>query len=101
MPWMARLQKLCWRLGEFAWDPLCSDSVSQPDVVERLVVVDISPAGTTPGSYLGNFIAAMKAVDIPENIPHSRARKLADEQLSSVVKVTHSPPPSSPHGVVD
>lgn len=61
-------------------------ALQRPDVVERLVVVDISPAGTTPGSYLGNFIAAMKAVDIPENIPHSRARKLADEQLSSVVK---------------
>lgn len=61
-------------------------ALQRPDVVERLVVVDISPVGTTPGSYLGNFIAAMKAVDIPEKIPHSRARKLADEQLSSVVK---------------
>lgn len=61
-------------------------ALQRSDVVERLVVIDISPVGTTSGSYLGNFIAAMKAVDIPEKIPHSRARKLADEQLSSVVK---------------
>jgi hypothetical protein len=84
--------------SEFVWDLLWSDSVSQPDVVERLVVVDISPVGTTPGSHIGAFIAAMKAVEIPEKVPHSQARKLADKQLSSVVKVTHAPPPF-PHGV--
>lgn len=85
--------------SEFVRDLLWSDSVSQPDVVERLVVMDISPTGTTPGSYIGNFIAAMKAVEIPEKVPYSQARKLADKQLSSVVKVTHTPPPL-PHGVV-
>lgn len=61
-------------------------ALQRPDVVERLVVVDISPVGTTPGSYLGRYIAAMKAVDIPEKVPHSQARKLVDEQLSAVVK---------------
>ncbi|XP_051017296.1 protein ABHD11 [Acomys russatus] len=61
-------------------------ALQKPDVVERLVVVDISPVGTTPGSYLGDFITAMKAVDIPEKVPHSQARKLVDKQLSSVVK---------------
>lgn len=88
-------------LREFVWNMLWSDSVSQPDVVERLVAVDISPVGTTPGSYLGHFIAAMKAVEIPEKVPHSQARKLADKQLSSIVKVIHTPPPPFPHGVVD
>ena len=82
--------------SEFVWDLLWSDSVSQPDVVERLVVVDISPVGTTPGSHIGAFIAAMKAVEIPEKVPHSQARKLADKQLSSGVKGPHAPPPLSP-----
>ncbi|CAO2629911.1 Protein ABHD11 [Lemmus lemmus] len=61
-------------------------ALQRPDVVERLVAVDISPVGTTPGSYLGSYIAAMKAADIPEKVPHSQARKLVDEQLSSTVK---------------
>ncbi|XP_005080407.1 protein ABHD11 [Mesocricetus auratus] len=61
-------------------------ALQRPDVVERLVAVDISPIGTTPGSYLGSYMAAMKAVDIPERMPHSQARKLVDEQLSPTVK---------------
>lgn len=61
-------------------------ALQRPDVVERLVVVDISPVGTTPGSYFENYIAAMKAIDIPEKMPHSQARKLADKQLSSIVQ---------------
>ncbi|KAL6036914.1 hypothetical protein STEG23_023857, partial [Scotinomys teguina] len=61
-------------------------ALQRPDVVERLVAVDISPVGTTPGSYLGSYIAAMKAVDIPERVRHSQARKLVDVQLSTTVK---------------
>ncbi|GAB1290263.1 Protein ABHD11 [Apodemus speciosus] len=83
---LALQRKLIWKPREFVWDLHWSDSVSQPDLVERLVVVDISPVGTTPGSHLGNFIAAMKAVEIPEKVPHSQARKLADRQLTSAVK---------------
>ncbi|KAL1768489.1 ABHD11 isoform X1 [Sigmodon hispidus] len=61
-------------------------ALQRPDVVERLVAVDISPVGTTPGSYLGSYIEAMKAINIPEKVPHSQARKLVEEQLSSTVK---------------
>ncbi|KAM7331864.1 hypothetical protein ACRRTK_008572 [Alexandromys fortis] len=61
-------------------------ALQRPDVVERLVAVDISPVGTTPGSYLGSYITAMKAADIPEKVPHSQARKLVDAQLSATVK---------------
>lgn len=64
-----------------------------------MVAVDISPVGTTPGSYLGSYIAAMKAVDIPEKVRPSEARKLVDEQLSSTVKVLHATPLLHPHGV--
>lgn len=39
----------------------------------------------------------MKAIDIPENVPHSQARKLVDEQLSSTVKVIHDNPFLHPH----
>ncbi|XP_036027388.1 protein ABHD11 [Onychomys torridus] len=61
-------------------------ALQRPDVVERLVAVDISPVGTTPGSCLESYIAAMKAADLPEKVRHSEARKLVDEQLSSTVK---------------
>lgn len=38
----------------------------------------------------------MKAVDVPEKVPHSQARKLVDGQLSAAVKVIHATPFSSP-----
>ncbi|XP_029409528.1 protein ABHD11 isoform X3 [Nannospalax galili] len=61
-------------------------ALQRPEVVERLVAVDISPADTTPVSHFRNYMAAMKSVDIPEKVPRSHARKLADEQLSSVIQ---------------
>lgn len=74
------------------WDLLCSDCFSQPDVVERLAVIDISPVGTTPVSDLRDIITVMKSVDVPEKVTLSQARKLVDKQLSSVVKVIRTLP---------
>ncbi|XP_006859763.1 PREDICTED: alpha/beta hydrolase domain-containing protein 11 [Chrysochloris asiatica] len=61
-------------------------ALQRPDLVERLIAVDISPVQTTTVSNFPSYMAAMKAVDIPDEVPRSRARKLADEQLSSVVQ---------------
>lgn len=69
-----------------------SSSLPQPELVERLVVVDISPVNTTSSSDFPAYMAAMKATNIPEKVPRSFARNLADEQLSSLIQVIPSSP---------
>lgn len=64
-----------------------SGSLPQAELVERLIVEDISPVDSKFGLEYLTYIAAMRAVDIPDKVPHSHARKLADEQLSHVVQV--------------
>nr|XP_058141917.1 protein ABHD11 isoform X1 [Dasypus novemcinctus] len=68
-------------------------ALQRPELVERLIAVDISPMVTTSVSDFPTYMAAMRAVAIPAEVPRSRARKLADEQLSSVIKVMQSSPP--------
>ncbi|KFP07109.1 Alpha/beta hydrolase domain-containing protein 11, partial [Calypte anna] len=58
----------------------------QPDLVERLISVDISPAITTPVSEFSAYISAMKSVKIPDGLSRSAARQMADDQLRSVVQ---------------
>ncbi|XP_063002817.1 sn-1-specific diacylglycerol lipase ABHD11 [Elgaria multicarinata webbii] len=57
-----------------------------PELVERLVCVDISPSETTAVTSFHNFIAAMKVVDIPRGIPRSTARRLAEDQLRPTIQ---------------
>ncbi|XP_069470929.1 sn-1-specific diacylglycerol lipase ABHD11 [Ambystoma mexicanum] len=58
-----------------------------PDLVAGLVSVDIAPSTTTaPISNFKTFISTMKSVHVEANIPRSTARRLAEEQLSVVVK---------------
>lgn len=59
--------------------------------MERLIVEDMSPVEFTSDPNIHTYIAAMRAIDIPDKVPLSHARKLADEQLSRVVQVM---PPS-------
>ncbi|KAM9208399.1 sn-1-specific diacylglycerol lipase ABHD11 [Dugong dugon] len=61
-------------------------ALQRPDLVERLIAVDISPVETTFLSNFPSYVAAMRAVEIPDEVPRSHARKLADEQLSPVVQ---------------
>ncbi|XP_044540019.1 protein ABHD11-like [Gracilinanus agilis] len=61
-------------------------AVQRPELVERLVLVDISPIPTTADLNFHTYMTAMKAVHIPKDLPLSRARKMADEQLSPVIK---------------
>lgn len=49
--------------------------------------MDISPVETTSSSAFPTYIAAMKAIEIPDEVSRSYARKLADEQLSLVIQV--------------
>ncbi|KAM6156731.1 sn-1-specific diacylglycerol lipase ABHD11 [Erethizon dorsatum] len=61
-------------------------ALQRPELVDRLIPVDISPVTHTSLSHFSTYVAAMKAVDIPDELPLSCARKLADEQLSRVVQ---------------
>ncbi|NXC43341.1 ABHDB protein, partial [Penelope pileata] len=61
-------------------------ALQRPDLVERLISVDISPTSSTLISKFSAYISAMKSVNIPAGLSHSAARQLADNQLSPVVK---------------
>ncbi|CAB3369198.1 Hypothetical predicted protein [Cloeon dipterum] len=57
-----------------------------PELVRGLIVVDISPIGTSKSIHLiGAFLEAMRKVDLPPNVPLLTAKKMADNQLSKVV----------------
>uniref|UniRef100_U3J2B0 Abhydrolase domain containing 11 n=1 Tax=Anas platyrhynchos platyrhynchos TaxID=8840 RepID=U3J2B0_ANAPP len=58
----------------------------EPDLVERLISVDISPVSTTLVSEFSAYISAMKSVNIPAGLSRSAARQLADSQLSPAVQ---------------
>jgi len=60
----------------------------QPELVEKLVIVDISPV--TVGSTLftmPKYFEGMMSVKLDRNIPLSKARRMADEQLAKFVLV--------------
>ncbi|XP_068765722.1 sn-1-specific diacylglycerol lipase ABHD11 isoform X3 [Struthio camelus] len=59
----------------------------QPDLVERLISVDVSPSSTAAVSEFSAYISAMKSVNIPYGLPRSAARQLADDQLRPVVQM--------------
>ncbi|MBN3289797.1 ABHDB protein, partial [Polypterus senegalus] len=58
----------------------------KPDLVERLVVVDISPSKTSTQTNFPTYITAMKAVKTDSNIPRSTAKRQAEDQLKPFVK---------------
>lgn len=55
--------------------------------MERLVVVDISPAQTTTRTNFRRYIQAMQEMKISSDIPRSTARRMAEDQLRNLVKV--------------
>ncbi|XP_040194223.1 protein ABHD11 [Rana temporaria] len=60
-------------------------ALQEPQLVERLVSVDISPSPTTPQSGFPQFIKAMQNIHLEGKMPRSTARKLADQQLGAFV----------------
>ncbi|XP_054445228.1 sn-1-specific diacylglycerol lipase ABHD11 [Pteronotus mesoamericanus] len=63
-------------------------ALQRPELVERLIAVDISPVETTSISDFPAYMAAMRAINIPDEVSRSSARKLADKQLSSLIQDT-------------
>lgn len=57
-------------------------------MVEKLVIVDISPVTISSNlSTMPRYFEAMMSVQIDDNVPLSKARKVADEQLAKYVLV--------------
>ncbi|PNF41951.1 hypothetical protein B7P43_G14635 [Cryptotermes secundus] len=57
-----------------------------PELVEKLVVVDISPVAVSPGLFtMPKYFEAMMSVKLVKNIPLSKVRRMADEQLAKSV----------------
>lgn len=61
-------------------------ALTQPDLVERLVVVDISPAQTSTRTNFRDYIRAMQDMRISTDLPRSTARRMAEDQLRGLVK---------------
>uniref|UniRef100_A0A8D2M5F8 sn-1-specific diacylglycerol lipase ABHD11 n=1 Tax=Zonotrichia albicollis TaxID=44394 RepID=A0A8D2M5F8_ZONAL len=62
-------------------------ALQRPDLVERLISVDVGPGPTAPVSEFSAYISAMKEVKVPAGLSRSAARQLADDQLQPVVKL--------------
>lgn len=61
-------------------------ALTQPSLVERLVVVDISPSQSSTRTNFKHYIQAMQDVKIASDIPRSTARRMAEDQLRNWVK---------------
>ncbi|XP_059978747.1 protein ABHD11 isoform X1 [Lagenorhynchus albirostris] len=61
-------------------------ALQRPELVERLIAVDISPVESPSSLNFPNYVAAMRAIDIPDEVSLSGARKLVDEKLSCVIQ---------------
>lgn len=62
-------------------------ALKYPQLVEKLIVVDISPLGRigTAQSDIPLFIHAMRLIKIPESFTIYQGRKLADEKLQEII----------------
>uniref|UniRef100_H3B128 sn-1-specific diacylglycerol lipase ABHD11 n=2 Tax=Latimeria chalumnae TaxID=7897 RepID=H3B128_LATCH len=63
-------------------------ALQKPEVVERLIVVDVSPSPTTLLTNFHSYISAMKRITLESNVPRSEARRQAEEQLQAIVTKT-------------
>ncbi|XP_019751976.1 sn-1-specific diacylglycerol lipase ABHD11 [Hippocampus comes] len=61
-------------------------AITQPALVERLVVVDVSPARSDTATDFHSYVRAMRDVDVSGDLPRSTARRVAEDQLRRAVK---------------
>lgn len=58
-----------------------------PEIVEKLVVVDMSPIRCSPAlTDMGKIFQAMRSVKLEGSTSLSKARKMAEEQLATTIK---------------
>lgn len=73
-------------LTDFDFHNLLIDK--QPSLVDRLVVVDISPVNVSPGAHsMAQFLTVMDQINLGDQLKRATARKVVDDQLQVVVKV--------------
>lgn len=59
----------------------------QPELVESIIPVDISPINSNALNDIQNIIEVLKSVNLDVNAPISKVRKLADEHMKSSIEV--------------
>lgn len=61
-------------------------ALQHPDLVEKLVSVDMSPVTNSPSLIsMVSIFEAMRNVTVEENVSLSKARKMTDQQLSASI----------------
>lgn len=62
-------------------------ALKNPNLVERLIVVDISPVSPigTSRTDIPLFLKAMKSIEIPDKYTIHQGRKVADDRLSEII----------------
>lgn len=62
-------------------------TLNYPHLVERLIVVDISPVSPigTSRTDIPLFLNAMRSIEIPNKLTIHQGRKVADERLSEII----------------
>lgn len=62
-------------------------ALQYPHLVERLIVVDISPISPigTSRTDIPLFLKAMKSIEVPNKFTIHQGRKVADERLSQII----------------
>lgn len=62
-------------------------ALKYPQLVERLIVVDISPVSPigTSRTDIPLFLNAMRSIEIPNQFTIHQGRKVADERLSEII----------------
>lgn len=61
----------------------------QPELVKKLIVVDISPIGASPSlKHMAKYFEAMKLIKVEPKLPLSAARKSVDLQLATYISVS-------------
>jgi len=55
--------------------------------VESLIPVDISPINSRELSDIQEIVDVLRSVDLDFNVPISKVRNLADEQMKSFIEV--------------
>lgn len=68
----------------------------QPELMECLIPLDVSPTLTTAFPEVWTYMEAMKSLNFPKELYFSKAQKLAGEQLRQSIKVIPSSPPPRP-----
>ncbi|KAL1500823.1 hypothetical protein ABEB36_006259 [Hypothenemus hampei] len=62
-------------------------ALKYPDLLENLIVVDISPISLSPSlNEMTEILKVMNRVQIPTNVALSKARSLVEEQLANTIR---------------